>query len=72
MRTELSLIKFLTNLADAGFPVSSVVMIRDQYDPLPSRLAALLLEWIPRLENCRHQESVAWALLATVPNVMMG
>jgi hypothetical protein len=59
-------------LADAGFPVSSVAAIRDQYEPLPSGLAALLLEWIPRLEDRRLQESVAWALLAAVPNVMMG
>lgn len=64
--------QFLAALAKVGFPVSSVAAIRDQYNPLPSGLAALLLEWIPRLEDCRLRESVAWALLATVPNVMMG
>ncbi len=64
--------QFLTALADAGFPVSSVAAIRDQYDSLPSGLAALLLEWIPRLEDCRLQESVAWALLAAPQETLDG
>ncbi|MBC7815986.1 MAG: hypothetical protein IAG10_03700 [Planctomycetaceae bacterium] len=63
---------FLATLADAGFPVSSVAAIRDQYDPLPSGLAALLLEWIPRLEDRRLQESVAWALLAARSGTLDG
>ena len=53
--------QLLTVLAEAGFSVSSVAAIRDQYDSLPSDLAELLLEWIPRLEDRRLQESVAWA-----------
>ena len=64
--------QFLTTLADAGFPVSSVAAIRNQYDSLPSGLAALLLEWIPRLEDCRLQESVAWALLAAPQETLDG
>ena len=64
--------RFLTALAEAGFPVSSVAGIRDQYDPLPSGLAALLLEWIPRLEDWRLQESVAWALLAARSGMLDG
>ena len=59
-------------LAEAGFPVSSVAEIRDRYDPLPSGLAALLLEWIPRLEDRRLQESVAWALLAARSGTLDG
>src|SRR5712691_3839908 len=55
---------FLATLAEAGFAVSSVAGIRRQFDPLPNALAALLLEWIPRLEDQRLQESVVWALLA--------
>ena len=64
--------RFLTALAEAGFPVPSVVEIRDQYDTLPSGLAALLLEWIPRLEDRRLQESVAWALLAARSGTLDG
>lgn len=64
--------QFLTALSDAGFPVSSVAAIRDQYDSLPSGLAALLLEWIPRLEDRRLQESVAWALLAARSGTLDG
>lgn len=64
--------QFLTLLSDAGFPVSSVAAIRDQYDPLPSGLAELLLEWIPRLEDRRLQESVAWVLLAAPKGTLDG
>lgn len=64
--------QFLSALAEAGFPVSSVTAIRDQYDPLPSGLAELLLEWIPRLEDRRLQESVAWALLAAPKGTLDG
>ena len=64
--------QFLTALAEAGFSVSSVAAIRDQYDPLPSGLAVLLLEWIPRLEDCRLQESVAWALLGAPQGMLDG
>lgn len=64
--------QFLATLAEAGFPVSSVAAIRDQYDSLPSGLAALLLEWIPRLEDRRLQESVAWALLAARSGALDG
>ena len=64
--------RFLSALAEAGFPVSSVAAIRDQYDSLPSGLAALLLEWIPRLEDRRLQESVAWALLAARSGTLDG
>lgn len=63
---------FLAALAAAGFPVSSVAAIRDQYDPLPSGLAELLLEWIPRLEDRRLQESVAWVLLAARKGTLNG
>lgn len=63
---------FLAALAEAGFPVSSVATIRDQYDSLPSGLAALLLEWIPRLEDRRLQELVAWALLAARKGTLDG
>ena len=63
---------FLAALAEAGFPVPSVAAIRDQDDPLPSCLAALLLEWIPRLEDRRLQESVAWALLAAPQGMVDG
>ena len=51
--------QFLSVLSASGFPISSLAAIRDQYDPLPSGLAELLLEWIPRLEDRRLQESVA-------------
>ena len=64
--------RFLAALAEAGFPVSSVAGIRQQFDSLPSRLAALLLEWIPRLEDRRLQESVAWALLAAPTGTLEG
>lgn len=64
--------QFLAALSEAGFPVSSVAGIRDQYDPLPSGLAELLLEWIPRLEDRRLQESVAWALLAARSGALDG
>ncbi len=64
--------QLLAALAKAGFPVPSVAAIRDQYDPLPSDLATLLLEWIPRLEDRRLQESVAWALLAARPGTLDG
>ncbi|MFM9960565.1 MAG: hypothetical protein ACKV2Q_05000 [Planctomycetaceae bacterium] len=64
--------QFLAALAEAGFPVSSVAAIRNQYDSLPSGLAALLLEWIPRLEDRRLQESVAWALLAARSGTLDG
>ena len=64
--------QFLTALAHAGFSVSSVAAIRDQYDSLPSGLAALLLEWIPRLEDRRLQESVTWALLAARSGTLDG
>ena len=64
--------QFFTALAEGGFPVSSVAAIREQYDPLPNRLAVLLLEWIPRLEDCRLQESVAWALLAAPQGTLDG
>lgn len=64
--------QFLDALSAAGFPVSSVAAIRDQYDPLPRGLAALLLEWIPRLEDRRHQESVAWALLGASRGMLDG
>ncbi len=64
--------QFLAALAEAGFPVSSVAAIRDQYDPLPSGLAELLLEWIPRLEDRRLQESVVWALLAARKGTLDG
>jgi len=64
--------QFLAALSAAGFPVSSVVMIRNQYDPLPCVLAVLLLEWIPRLEDCRLQESVAWALLGAPQGMLDG
>ena len=64
--------RLLTALAEAGFVVSSVAGIRQQFDPLPSSLAELLLDWIPRLEDCRLQESVAWALLAAPPETLDG
>lgn len=62
--------QFLAAVTEAGFPVSSVAAIHEQYDPLPSALAELLLEWIPRLEDRRLQESVAWVLL-TAPKGML-
>ncbi len=64
--------QFLAALAGAGFPVSSVAAIRERYDPLPSGLAELLLEWIPRLEDRRLQESVVWALLAVRKGTLDG
>ena len=64
--------QFLSVLSESGFPISSVAAIRDQYDPLPTGLATLLLEWIPRLEDRRLQESVAWALLAARPGTLDG
>ena len=54
----------LVALTEAGFPVSSVAALRDQFDMLPCPLAALLLAWIPRLADRRLQESVMWALLS--------
>ncbi|GDY09644.1 MAG: hypothetical protein DWI21_04555 [Planctomycetota bacterium] len=64
--------QLLAAISEAGFPVPSVAAIRDQYSPLPSGLAALLLEWIPRLEDRRLQESVAWALLAARSGTLDG
>ena len=69
--------RLLAALAEAGFPISSVTAIRDQYDSLPSSLAVLLLEWIPRLEerrleDRRLQESLAWALLAARSGTLDG
>ncbi len=64
--------KLLAALAERGFSLLSVAGIRDQYDPLPSGLAALLLEWIPRLEDRRLQESVVWALLAVRSGTLDG
>lgn len=64
--------QFLAALSEARFPVSSVEAIRGQYDPLPSGLAALLLEWIPRLEDRRLQESVVWVLLAARKGTLDG
>ena len=64
--------QFLNAMAEAGFPVSSVAAIREQYDPLPSGLAELLLEGIPRLEDRRLQESMAWALLAARKGTLDG
>lgn len=64
--------QFLTALAEAGFPVSSVAAIRDRYDSLPSGLAELLLEWIPRLEDPRLQEAVTWVLLAARKGTLDG
>ncbi len=63
---------FLASLAEAGFSVSSVEDIRQQFDPLPNSLADFLLEWIPRLEDRRLQESVAWALLAAPQGILDG
>jgi hypothetical protein len=64
--------QFLAALTDAGFPVPSIAAIREQYDPLPNGLAELLLEGIPRLEDRRLQESVAWALLAARKGTLDG
>lgn len=64
--------QFLSVLTEAGFPVSSFAAIRDLYDPLPSGLAELLLEWIPRLEDRRLQELVAWVLLAARKGTLDG
>ena len=64
--------RLLTALAEAGFVVSSVADIRQQFDPLPSSLAALLIEWIPRLEDRGLQESATWALLAAPTGTMNG
>ena len=64
--------QFRAALAQAGFSVPSVAALRDQYNSLPSGLAALLLEWIPRLEDRRLQESVAWALLAARSGTLDG
>lgn len=64
--------RLLAALAEAGFPVLSVAAIREGYDPLPSGLAALLLEWIPWLEDRRLQESVAWVLLAAPKGTLDG
>ena len=55
---------FLQELADAGFPVSSVSDIRERFRPLPDRLATLLIDWLPRLSNPSWQETIAWSLLA--------
>ena len=51
--------QFLFVRSESGFPIWSVETIREQYDPLPSGLAELLLEWIPRLEDRRLQELAA-------------
>ncbi len=64
--------RFLAALGAAGSPMSSVADIRQQFDLLPTEFAALLLEWIPRLEDCRLQESVAWALLAAPKGTLAG
>ena len=71
-REPLADSRFLMALTEAGFHISSVTAIREQYDPLSSGLSALLLEWIPRLEDCRLQESVAWALLAAPKGTLDG
>ncbi len=55
---------FLLALTEAGFPVSSVDDIRNQFNPLPLELVSLLIEWIPCLEHPQLQEAAAWALLA--------
>lgn len=65
-------VRFVASLAEAGFSVSSVADIRHHFDPLPNSLAVLLLEWIPRLEDCRLQESVAWALLVAGQGTLDG
>lgn len=54
---------FLTALTNAGFPTLSVHEIRQRYNPLPTGLIGLLIEWIPRLSVC-EQEAVTWTLLA--------
>lgn len=64
--------QFIAALTEAGFPVSSVAGIRDQYRSLPSHLAELLLEWIPRLEDRKLQESVMWVLLAAPKGTLSG
>jgi hypothetical protein len=64
--------QFFAALADAGFPVSSVAAIRERFDSLPTTLAELLLAWIPRLDDVRSQESVAWALLAAPKGTLDG
>ena len=75
-RLTLSMIEshtqFFAALADAGFPVSSVAAIRERFDSLPTTLAELLLAWIPRLDDVRSQESVAWALLAAPKGTLDG
>ena len=62
----------LSAFAEAGFSVSSVAEIRSQYDSLPNALAELLLEWIPRLEDRRLQESVVWVLLGAPKGTLSG
>src|SRR5262245_55647938 len=64
--------RFLSELADAGFPVPSIAAIRERFHSLPTALAELLLEWILRLEEGRLQESVAWALLAAPKGTLDG
>lgn len=64
--------QFLVALSEAGFPVSSVAAIRERFHSLPTALAELLLEWIPRLEDRRLQESVVWALLAARKGTLDG
>ena len=63
---------FLAALVASGFEVSSVAEIHARYESLPSGLAELLLEWIPRLEDSRLQESATWALLAAPKETLNG
>lgn len=64
--------QLLGAFAEAGFPVSSVAAIREQFHPLPTALAELLLEWIPRLEDRRLQESMVWVLLGAPKEILNG
>ena len=64
--------QFFAALSDAGFPVSSIAAIRDQFDRLPTGLAELLLDWIPRLEGSPLQEPMAWVLLAAPKGALDG
>ena len=72
MTPSTSLAQFLSALSVAGFPVPSIAAIREQFHPLPTAFAELLLEWIPRLEDSRLQESVAWVLLAAPKGTLNG